>query len=128
MQPLDTMAKDISTTCSTNNTTDANTTNSEWNYINDLTDEDEAHYILEKIQRLQEDGEDITRNINKILETRNKLKKEGLMFYTEVTIKQQLLHVYKIIGKARRIEGYYTTFNGKYAIPHKEIRKAKIFF
>ena len=73
MQPLDTMAKDISTTCSTNNTTDANTTNSEWNYINDLTDEDEAHYILEKIQRLREDGEDVARNINKILETRSKL-------------------------------------------------------
>ena len=40
MQPLDTITKDISTTCSANNTTDANTTNSEWTYINDLTDEE----------------------------------------------------------------------------------------
>ena len=128
MQQLDIMAKDISTTCSANNATEANTTNSEWNYINDLTDEDEAHYILEKIKKLREDVEDVTRNINKILETRNKLKKEGLMFYTEVTIKHLLLHVYKIIGKARHIEGYYTTSNGKHAIPHKEISKTKIFF
>ena len=69
MQPLDTITKDISTTCSANNTTDASMTNSEWSYINDLTDEecilhsaiaslacsdeDEARYILEKIKRLR---------------------------------------------------------------------------
>ena len=91
-------------------------------------DEDEKRYILDKLQKIIEDGEDVEHNINKLLETRSKLEKEGLMFYKEAIICQQLMHVYKIVGKARSIEGYYTTFNGEYAIPHKEIRKAKIFF
>ena len=151
MEQINTTTKVISAACSSNDSVDANKTNSE-EYLthsaiaslsyNDeecimhsaiaslsYNDEDEKRYILKKkLQQIKEAGEDIEHNINKLLETRSKLEKEGLMFYKEANINQQLMHVYKIVGEPRSIQGYYTTFNGEYAIPHKEIRKAKIFF
>ena len=126
MQRVNTIAKDISTTCSSNDATEANTTNSEWDYLKDLTDEDEKHYINNYIAKLREDGEDITRSISKLLETRSKLKKEGLMFYKEVVIHGYLISIYIQVGTLRDIKGFYLTFNGTYAIRHRDLYKLKI--
>ena len=119
-------AKDISTTCSTNDATEANTTNNEWDYLKDLTDEDEKHYFSSYIAKLRGDGEDITRSINKLLETRNKLKKEGLALYKEVIINGCLTPIYKQLGTPKDIKGYYTPFNGLYSIPWKAVYKTKL--
>ena len=126
MQRVNKIAKDISTTCSSNDATDANTSNSGWDYLKDLTDEDEKHYFASYLTKLRNDGEDITRSINKLLETRNKLKKEGLTLYKEIIIDGCLIPIYKKLEPAKGIKGYYTTFNGLLSIPWKNIDKTSL--
>ena len=142
MQQINKITQDNSTNYSSNETIDAKTTNSEWDYIKDLTDaktsnsewdyikelvdENEHDYFLGKIHKLEQEGRDITLNINKMLETRNKLKLEGLHFYKEVCIYGEFLTIYKQLGVPKNIQGFYITFNGAYAIPYKDFYKLKI--
>ena len=126
MEKTNDNTKDISTTCGNSDVLDVSTTNSDWNYIQDLTDTDEKQYIMDYMQQLRQAGEDITHNINQLLETRNKLKQLGLQFYKEVEIQKITFTIFKQIGTPKEVKGYYTTFNGLYSIQWKEIDRSKI--
>ena len=106
------------------NILDVSTNNSEWNYIEDLTDTDEKQYMVERLERIVQDGKDVTNSIQRFLDTRNKLRSEGLQFYKEVRISNHIFTIYKQIGTPKDVNGYYTTFNGLYSIPWKEINRS----